>query len=228
MCKAVLFFDLFFTLIEPKYSSGLNENDILGVSVDQWESIAEDQELYVRRATGQVQNHLQMIDEIVIKGGFNPSPDQRNRLLELRMNRMRSALHHVDSAILNTLSLLKEMGLQLCVISNADTIDIAGWEASPLCMLFDSAIFSCDIGSMKPQPHIYQAAMERMGISPQRSFFIGDGGSDELHGAKAVGMKTVLSDHFIKRTDQGLKKLLEHSDYHIIDFRELLEIPLCE
>lgn len=31
----VVFFDLFFTLITPKYNNGRNENDVLGISKEQ-------------------------------------------------------------------------------------------------------------------------------------------------------------------------------------------------
>ena len=40
--------------------------------------------------------------------------------------------------------------------------------------------------------------MEKMG-NPNQSIFIGDGGHDELVGAKKVGMKTIKVDWFKKR-----------------------------
>lgn len=225
MGNAVLFFDLFFTLITPEYSNNFKENDVLSISVEEWESIAEDRELYVRRATGKVLNPHEIIDKIMVKGDFITSVEEKNQVLELRINRMRSALQNIDRTILDTLSCLRARGLRLCIISNADTIDKMGWIDSPLSQLFDEAIFSCDIGAIKPQPDIYKAAMNKMDASPQNCYFIGDGGSGELYGAQLVGMKTVLSDHLVQRTDSERAKLLEHSDYHIKVFSELLEIP---
>lgn len=228
MGKVVLFFDLFFTLITPKYISNFNENDVLNISIEEWESIAEDRELYVRRATGKVLDPHAIIDEIIIKGGFITSKEEKNQILELRINRMRSALRNIDSTILDTISCLRARGLKFCIVSNADTIDKIGWRDSPLSQLFDEAIFSCDIGAIKPQPDIYKVAMNKMVANPQNCYFIGDGGSNELYGAKLVGMKTVLSEHLLQRTDNEMAKLLEHSDYHIQVFSELLKIPFDE
>lgn len=44
-----IFFDLFFTLIIPKYHLKKNENDVLGLSVEEWELYAENDMLYKRR-----------------------------------------------------------------------------------------------------------------------------------------------------------------------------------
>ena len=55
---------------------------------------------------------------------------------------------------------------------------------SPLYNLFDEAIFSYEVGYLKPQAEIYQIALEKMNVNPEKSIFIGDGGSDELKGAK--------------------------------------------
>jgi hypothetical protein len=38
-----VFFDLFFTLVIPKYHLSENENDVLGLSVEEWESYAENE-----------------------------------------------------------------------------------------------------------------------------------------------------------------------------------------
>ena len=49
----VVFFDLFHTLVTPKYSDLRNENDVLRITKVEWEKYAEDNELYVKRATGE-------------------------------------------------------------------------------------------------------------------------------------------------------------------------------
>ncbi len=50
MTKAV-FFDLFFTLIYPKYSE-INEYDVIGISASEWEKYSENDVLYYERAIG--------------------------------------------------------------------------------------------------------------------------------------------------------------------------------
>lgn len=45
-----IFFDLFFTLIKPKYHLHQNENDVLGLSIEEWELYSENEKVYKRRA----------------------------------------------------------------------------------------------------------------------------------------------------------------------------------
>ena len=44
------FFDLFFTLIKPEYCPDMSENEVLGLSIEEWESYAEDK-AYRRRGS---------------------------------------------------------------------------------------------------------------------------------------------------------------------------------
>ncbi len=60
---------------------------------------------------------------------------------------------------------LKSQGHKLGLISNADTLEMAAWDSAPIALLFDSAVFSCAVGSAKPESEIYQnspAAIERI------------------------------------------------------------------
>ncbi len=48
------------------------------------------------------------------------------------------------------------------------------------------------IGLVKPDPAIYQLACQRLGVIPEDCRYVGDGGSNELTGADASGMRAVL------------------------------------
>ena len=43
----------------------------------------------------------------------------------------------------------------------------------------------------KPDSCIYEEAARRLGVTPSECLFVGDGGSDELPGAKAAGMTAI-------------------------------------
>lgn len=58
------------------------------------------------------------------------------------------------------------------------------WNKSPLSKLFDDTIFSYEVGYLKPQTEIYEIALKKMNVNSEGCIFIGDGGSDELRGAK--------------------------------------------
>jgi putative hydrolase of the HAD superfamily len=53
--------------------------------------------------------------------------------------------------------------------------------------------------------------------------YVGDGGSDELRGAKDMGMTTALTTHVIKEFwPERIVKARKHADYEIDGIAELL------
>lgn len=221
MTKAI-FFDLFFTLIYPTYLEE-SENDVIGISLSEWEEYAENNLLYDERAKGKIKNDREIIDKIVNRMPYNLTELQKQKILEKREERMKRALLIVDSKILDTLKKIRIRGIRLGIISNADVIDIKYWNDSPLSKLFDLALFSCDIGMVKPETEIYQLALKKLNVKPEESIFIGDGGSNELYGAQSVGMRTIFTEYLdCKSKDQ--KELIErYADYHINSFDEILK-----
>jgi len=223
----VIFFDLFFTLVVPSYDRPVNENDVLGLSVKEWESYAEDSSLYAERASGLICDEAEIIRRITDTIPMEVSAEQNAGILKLRRERMKDALLNVDGDILKTLNALREAGLRLCLISNADAIDKKYWPESALYPYFDEAVFSCDVGFLKPDREIYEAAMDRMGVSPEDCLFVGDGGSDELSGASRAGIRTVRTEALTQHDGESRKALQETADHHIRAFKELLEIAGC-
>lgn len=57
-----------------------------------------------------------------------------------------------------------------------------------LSVSVDSAI----VGSSKPHPAIFRAALERLGVEPSESVFVGDSPERDMAGARGVGMRHVL------------------------------------
>jgi putative hydrolase of the HAD superfamily len=222
----VIFFDLFFTLIIPKYSDLKNENDVLKITKEEWETFAEDIELYKMRATGKEKVPIRIIESIIEKMKMEASDSDKHEVLRLREERFKKSLIEVDSAIINILINLKRSGKKICLISNADIIDVKHWEKSSLYNLFDEAIFSYEVGYLKPEAEIYNIALNRMNAKPEECIFIGDGGSDELKGAKELGIKTILTTYLLKRNEKQLNVLKEFADYCIEDFQELEDMLL--
>lgn len=101
MTKAV-FFDLFFTLIYPKYSD-INEYDVIGMSAMEWEKYAENNAIYFERAIGKVRTEKEIIDRIVDIMPYDLNESQKQEILQRREERMKRALLTIDSKILDTL-----------------------------------------------------------------------------------------------------------------------------
>ena len=220
----VVFFDLFFTLITPKYNDFKNENDVLGMTQKQWEIYAEDEELYMSRALGKERNPETIIKDILKKAKVHSNKEQINEILYLRQQRMKKALVEVDKEILNVLLEIKNRNKKLCIISNADVIDIMHWKDSPLNNFFDDTIFSCEVGFLKPNDRIYDIALRTMGIKPNEGIFIGDGGSSELEGAKSRGLSTIMTTYLLKRDEKDKQVIGKFADYIVDDFKEILNV----
>lgn len=71
-----------------------------------------------------------------------------------------------------------------------------------LADLFDLVLISAEVGLAKPDPRIYQLAVERLGVAPQEAVFIDDA-EENVEGAMAVGLHALR----FESTDQVLSEL---------------------
>lgn len=95
------------------------------------------------------------------------------------------------SDTLDVLRALSEQGLVICVISDCGPETPSIWPSLPFAGLVAEPVFSCDVRVRKPHPSLYELAASRIGLSPRDCLYVGDGGSRELTGALAVGMRAV-------------------------------------
>lgn len=66
--------------------------------------------------------------------------------------------------------------------------------------------------------------MERLHVSPEQCLFVGDGGSNELCGAKSAGMSTVFSEMLETKDSDQKENIIKYADYHIKHVNELLNL----
>jgi putative hydrolase of the HAD superfamily len=113
------------------------------------------------------------------------------RVLDVRREHTRKMLRPRPGAV-ETLAELRNRGFRVGLISacSGDVPDV--WPQTALAPLVEEPIFSCSVGFSKPDPRIYAAAAERLGVEPSECLFVGDGANDELAGAERAGMKAVL------------------------------------
>ncbi|MFB6093679.1 MAG: HAD family hydrolase [Halanaeroarchaeum sp.] len=79
---------------------------------------------------------------------------------------------------------------------------------------FDSYTTSEAIGKTKPHPAMFETALEKADVVPERSLMIGDRYENDIRGAKDVGMKTVAYG-----AENG-----DDVDYRITHLEEILDI----
>lgn len=218
-------FDLFNTLVSvgkvPAHV-GPSTAEILGVDIQCWRDACFGEHHDICGPTDAADNLRRMAHSI------EPSIPEATiqKAVRVRQRRFDHALLHVDDEVLTVLgSLRKKNGLRLALVSNASTAEVQAWPASPLASLFDVTVFSCHCGSMKPEPAIYHQALREMGLAPQSCLFVGDGGSNEHHGAHAVGMKPVLLRRHIQpprhqQLEQELAAVLTASIDSLMELRD--------
>jgi putative hydrolase of the HAD superfamily len=128
--------------------------------------------------------------------GGRPSPDDIARAARHRRDLAERILAAVTPATLDVLDRLRDHGARLALVSNATADTAEAWPHSALAARFDVAVFSCAVGAAKPEPAIYLAAVEGLGVAPTECLFVGDGSSDELTGAAALGMTAIRTTEF--------------------------------
>ena len=96
-----------------------------------------------------------------------------------------------QATVVQTLSLLRESGFRLGVLSDASAEIAAAWATSPLASVVDAVLFSCTIGYIKPDQRLYAHISDELGVRAQQALYVGDGGGDELRGALDSGMTAV-------------------------------------
>jgi putative hydrolase of the HAD superfamily len=82
---------------------------------------------------------------------------------------------------------LAARGLRLAVVSNWDVALHGYLEELALADHFATVVTSAEAGAPKPHPRIFELALDRLGIRPERALHIGDAEADE-EGARAAGM----------------------------------------
>ncbi len=92
-----------------------------------------------------------------------------------RIERFAGALIGIPATTQEVLLKLKQSQKRIGLLSNADVIEIAAWPQSPICHLFDSVVFSCEVGCVKPERAIYEIALQSLNVRAQDAVFVGDG-----------------------------------------------------
>jgi HAD superfamily hydrolase (TIGR01509 family) len=107
------------------------------------------------------------------------------------------------------LEALRDRGLKVGLVSNAfDPPELLHRDLAQLGVAerLDAAVFSSEVGRRKPDPLIFEVALQRLGgAAPARSLFVGDTLATDIAGAAALGMHTCLALWF--RADEDATAL---------------------
>ena len=220
-----LCFDLFHTLTDINETSpgGKNTWELFGVSKDAWHAQVLDNSPW--RLTGIVKDPVEIIGRMARAIHPDISDDLVRGVAEYRYGRFDRAVLSPPERSLDALRGLKRMGKKIALVSNADAAEVRSWNQSPFAPFFDYAVFSCDVGCMKPDARIFLKALERLGEKPEHCIFVGDGGADELRAARGLGFTTVMVTGYLNIAPEKMQEREAHADYVIRHVDELVSFP---
>lgn len=117
--------------------------------------------------------------------------------------------YHLYPETLEALTELRRQGFALGAVSNWSPRLLALWEHWGLNPYFDTLVVSDVVGFHKPDPRIFDVALEALQVPPEEAIHVGDDYEADVQGARAAGIKPVLLDR--KRQHQDADCLRIHS-----------------
>jgi putative hydrolase of the HAD superfamily len=191
--KAVIF-DLFGTLVKNfsvhQYEGSLGHMASM-LSAPEGDFIRLWYDTFNQRCIGELKSTMDNIRYICRELGVTPTDDDIMEAASIRNALTRNTLEPSQET-LDTLAGLKAKGLKIGLVTDCSSEAPATWPDTSFAPLFDETIFSCQVGLKKPDPRIFRLVCERLRVEPEDCLYVGDGSSNELTGAAAVGMHPVL------------------------------------
>jgi putative hydrolase of the HAD superfamily len=89
---------------------------------------------------------------------------------------------------------LRDRGLRLIAVSNWDCSLGRVLERCGLAAALTGAVTSAEVGVPKPDPAIFEAALELAGCAPAEALHVGDTPDEDVAGARAAGIRPLLLD----------------------------------
>lgn len=166
-------------------------------------------------------------DLLLRHAGIPPSRATDAALGELRAWHDEHGLwEEVPEGVGPALRRLRGAGLRLAVVSNSNGTVRPLLERLGFLDLFEEVLDSAVEGVEKPDPRIFQLALERLGASPEEALFVGDIYHVDVVGGRAAGIRVVMVDEAGLYADADcprVRSLVELAD-HLVPGRGTTEI----
>ncbi len=212
--------DLYFTLIEPDPAlQWFNASaELLGVTP----AILRDASMpsFNDRMIGTITTPEEVINHALAQLGRRVDPETYARLVALRWDFFHGLRRYPD--VLPALTTLRQRGHAIALVTNCSAETEVALDRLELRPLFDVLALSSSLKAAKPDPAIYQYAIDGLGIDPASAVYVGDGDTEEHAGAAHFGMTTVL----LSRPGATVRNV--QADYTIASLLELLDLPALQ
>lgn len=196
MIKAVIFdmYETLITLFDSPLYFGTQMAADAGIAEEKFQKIWRAEEK--NRTIGKIT--LEELLEKILRENNCFSEEKMNTILKKRIYCKEEALEHLHIEIIPMLKALKEKGILIGLISNCFSEEAMVIKKSVLYPFFDAVCLSFDEGIQKPDLAIFERCIEKLGVEADECLYVGDGGSDELEAARALGMQAVQAVWYLK------------------------------
>jgi len=174
------------------------------------------------RQTGRIASLGQLLDQRFEDLGMDTGLVDTDELLRLFDWAPRPGVELFPET-LPVLSSLREKGYKTGLLTNSF---VPMWmrdlelQAYGLLDLLDERVSAADVGYLKPDPAIFHHLLARLDVPPERAVFVGDRPANDIAGANAAGLVSVLiSPAYLDRECAGVRP-----DYRIERLDELLPV----
>jgi 2-haloalkanoic acid dehalogenase type II len=170
-----------------------------------------------------------ILNSLIEEKGYPPPSESTIASVLRAMFTVSQAHWKPEADTIPTLETLRQQGYRLAIVSNAgDDADVqAIIDNAGIREYFDFIITSAAAGVRKPNPQIFDIALQALGVRPQQAVMVGDTLGADILGAHNAGLPgiwisrraspslteahagTIIPDAEIKTLEE-LPKLLEH------------------
>jgi putative hydrolase of the HAD superfamily len=204
-CRAVLF-DFFGTLTKGSTRGPAHDEIARSLDCQPEAFFRELNRTFYVRAAGRYGPPREALRRVARTAGGHPTDQALTAAVHDRIAAVRAdvTLRPEACAVIDD---LRGRGLRVAVITDCWYELPIFLPAMPVGPMVDAFVYSLRVGHCKPHPAMYLTACAQLGVRPDECLYVGDGGSQELTGARYVGARPVrlvapdLANHLVFSTD---------------------------
>jgi putative hydrolase of the HAD superfamily len=179
------------------------------------------------RATGK-RTFEEVIQTLMRQHGIRSSEKYR-QVVKKRIAIQEDCFRHLHPEILPMLTALKEKGIKIGLITNCFSEESKLIRESVLFPWFDVPCLSYELGIRKPDPAIFRACLEALGIPARNCLYVGDGGSQELEAARDAGMQALQATWYRQKDFETYQAAIRQDFIQVSQPMKLLDfLPKSE
>ena len=128
---------------------------------------------------------------------------------------------HIYEETIDTLSHLKGKFKLLLLTNGCPALQQEKLDGVPeIVPFFDEIIISGSFGKGKPDPSIFQYALDKLGVQPEESMMVGDKLTTDIRGALSTGIKSVWINRENKENSETYTP--DHEIKHLSELKQII------